>query len=204
MSRSSFRLHSLYDSVLLSFYFQRTTNKHIHNTYIYIYIYIHIKWRANSFIQHALKLSETPFPLRLLDMILPSRWSNFCAANPFNIISLLVRGNYSASFSMGIVRSSWSRLLRYSATPCMMSLRSACCIEEAFVDKHFLHRRVCIYIYIYIYIVTPRCTSCSSPSSSSASRGCPPRSPSSSAPSPRSSAADYIYIYIYTYVVHML
>ena len=87
---------------------------------------------ATSFIQNDLKLSETPVPLRLLDIIPPSRWSNVCAVNPFNVISLLVRGNYSASFSMGIVRSSWSRLLRYSATPLMMSLGSACCIEEAF------------------------------------------------------------------------
>ena len=84
-------------------------------TYIYIYIYIYIQRCAKSFIQNALKLSETPVPLRLLDIIPPSRWSNVCAVNPFNVISLLVRGNYSAGFSMGIVRSSWS--IGYSATP---------------------------------------------------------------------------------------
>ena len=31
--------------------------------YIYIYIYIYIQRRAESFIQNALKLSETPPPL---------------------------------------------------------------------------------------------------------------------------------------------
>ena len=56
--------------------------------------------RANSFIQNALKLSETPVPLRLSDIILPSRWNNFCFVSPFNIIDLPVRGNYSDSFSI--------------------------------------------------------------------------------------------------------
>ena len=103
---------------------------------------------AKSFIQNALKLSETPVPLRLLDIIPPSRWSNVCAVNPFNVISLLVRGNYSAGFSMGIVRSSWSRLLRYSATPCMMSLGSACCIEEAFGQKLLAQGSIIICVSI--------------------------------------------------------
>ena len=99
---------------------------------MYTCTYVYIQRRAKSFTQNALKLSETSVPLRLLDIIHPSRWSNVCAVKPFNVISLLARRNYSAGFSMGIVRSSWSRLLRYSATPCMMSLGSACCIEEAF------------------------------------------------------------------------
>ena len=50
---------------------------------VYIYIYIYIQRRAKSFIQNALKLSSTPFPLILVDIVLPSRWSNFCAVNPF-------------------------------------------------------------------------------------------------------------------------
>jgi hypothetical protein len=66
--------------------------------------------RAKCFIQNAFELCGTPFPLRLLDIIVPSGWSNTGAVNPFNIINLLARGNYSASFSMGIARSSQPNL----------------------------------------------------------------------------------------------
>jgi hypothetical protein len=66
--------------------------------------------RAKCFIQNAVELCGTPFPLRLLDIIVPSGWSNIGAVNPFNIISLVARGNYSASFSMGIARSSQPNL----------------------------------------------------------------------------------------------
>ena len=66
--------------------------------------------RAKCFIQNAFELCGTPFPLRLLDIIVPSGWSNIGAVNPFNIINLLARGNYSASFSMGIARSSQPNL----------------------------------------------------------------------------------------------
>ena len=67
--------------------------------------------RAKCFIQNAFKLCGTPFPPpRLLDVIVPSGWSNIGAVNPFNIISLLAGRNYSASFSMGIARSSQPNL----------------------------------------------------------------------------------------------
>ena len=82
---------------------------------ICIYIYICIQWRAKSFIQNAGKLSWTPFPRRVLDIIFPSRWSNIGAVKPFNIISLLVPEITPPSFSMGIARSSQPNL--EEATP---------------------------------------------------------------------------------------
>ena len=66
--------------------------------------------RAKCFIKNAFQLCGTPFPLRLLDIIRPSGWSNIGAVNPFNIISLLAAGNYSTSFSMGIARSTQPNL----------------------------------------------------------------------------------------------
>ena len=39
-----------------------------------------------GFLTHVVKLSWTRFPLKLLDIIIPSRWSNFGAVNPFNIM----------------------------------------------------------------------------------------------------------------------
>ena len=41
-----------------------------------------------------------PKCLQALDIIIPIRFSNFGAVNPFNIDSLLACGNYSASFSI--------------------------------------------------------------------------------------------------------
>ena len=66
--------------------------------------------RAKCFIPNAFELCGAPFPLRLLDLIVPSGWSNIGAVNPIDVISLLIAGNHSASFSMGIARSSQPNL----------------------------------------------------------------------------------------------
>ena len=69
-------------------------------------LHVCIQRRAKCLIQNAFQLCGTPFPLRLLDIIRPSGWNNIGVVNPLQTISLLARGKYSASFSMGIARSS--------------------------------------------------------------------------------------------------
>ena len=148
---------------------------------IYIYIYIYIQRRATSFIQNGLKLSWTAFPRRVLDIILPSRWSNIGAVKPFTIISLPVpeiTPPVSQWELRGVVSRIWSRLLCYSATSWMMTLGLACCLEKAFGQTLFAQGSIYIYIYIhiymYIYIYIYTCSSLS--------------------------LSIYIYVYIYIYM----
>ena len=46
---------------------------------------------CKMFYQNACQLCGTPCPLRRLDIIRPSGWSNIGAVNPFNVISLLAQ-----------------------------------------------------------------------------------------------------------------
>ena len=74
--------------------------------YIYITLYVYIQRRATSLSKMPASFLEPPFPRRVLDIIIPSRWSDIGAVKPFNIISLLAPEITPPSFSMGIARSS--------------------------------------------------------------------------------------------------
>ena len=97
--------------------------------YIYIHIHIHYTHTYTYAYTHIVKAFLNPFPLRLLDILLLCRWRDFGAVNPFNIISQLACGNYSASFSTGIAHCA-GRGRDYATSPIRPALGYATCVQS--------------------------------------------------------------------------